>query len=369
MTKSALAFLLVVAAAATQLTSCFNEPFDRKAMLESLGNDVIIPSYQAFADEAAVLVNAADAFCADRSSSRLNDLQDQWKVTRTAWKRMEAINFGPYMEQPWRLGPKIDFWPVREDTIEENLDREEPLTFEVVSALGTSSRGLATMEYLIFDPGAPGLALDKFDTEGGEQRCNYTTALAEDLQFNAEAMVHAWSPEGDDYLGALLASGQPGAPFMSIGDAADEIVNRMLFLTESIMRGKLGQPLGLESGGEPRPELVESRYSDHSVEDLVANLDGLEDIYRGRFGDRHGTGVLLWVRWHSPDTDELMRRTIIKTRWAIEAIAEPLSQAVVFNPDVVQAAYDQVRELRNTIGVDVINTLSGSVTFNNTDGD
>ena len=212
-------------------------------------------------------------------------------------------------------------------------------------------------------------SLGAFETEGGEQRCNYTTALAEDLQVNAEAMVRAWSPEGDDYLGALLASGQPGAPFMSIGDAADEIVNRMLFLAENIMRGKLGQPLGLESGGEPRPELVESRYSDHSVEDLLANLGGLEDIYRGRFADRRGTGVLLWVRWHSPDTDALMRRTIIETRWAIEAITEPLSEAVVFNPDVVQAAYDQVRELRNTIGVDVVNTLSGSVTFNNNDGD
>lgn len=369
MTKPLFAFWLVALLFATQLTSCFNEPFDREAMLESLGKDVIIPSYQAFAEEAAALSLAAEVFCGDISSSSLSELQDQWSTARAAWKQTETINFGPYVEQPWRLGPKIDSWPVREDTIEENLAREEPLTFEAVSQLGASSRGLPALEYLIFDPDGAGLALEKFEQSETEQRCEYTAALAEDVRVNAEAMVQAWSPEGEDYLGDLLASGEPGAPFMSIRDAANEIVNRMLFLTESIMRGKLGKPLGLESGGEPRPSLVESKYSEHSIEDILANLEGLENLYRGRYAGRRGIGVQLWVRWHSPELDSAMLRAITETRWAVEAIPEPLSQSVIHEDELVQAAYDQVRELRNTIGVDVVNTLAGSVTFNSSDGD
>lgn len=369
MKKHLLACSMIAVVASTQLTSCFNEPFDREAMIESLGNDVIIPMYQAFADEAAALAVQADAFCRSTSASRLDSLQEQWRSARVAWKRTETINFGPYMEQPWRLGPKIDSWPVREDTVDENLTSEQPITFEVVSALGASSRGLATMEYLIFDPDGAGVALEKLESEGGEQRCNYVVALARDLASNGEAMVRAWSPDGDDYLGDMLASGEAGAPFMSIRDAANEIVNRMLFLTENIMRLKLGKPLGLESGGEPRPELVESRYSDHSLEDILANLDGLENLYRGRFEGVRGTGAQLWVRWYSPEVDGQMLRTITETRWAIEAIPPPLSRAVVFDRELVQTAYDQTRELRNTIGVDVVNALAGSVTFNDTDGD
>lgn len=367
--RTVLPTLLLAAVVVTQLSSCFNEPFDRKAMLESLGNDVIIPTYAAFLDEAENLVDSAQSFCADPTSTRLGELHARWKNARVLWKQMDTINFGPYMDQPWRLGPKVDFSPVREDTIEETLAGDEPLTLQTVSALGTSSRGLPAMEYLVFDREGTAVALAKFEAPEGERRCDYTVALAEDVRANADAMVKAWSPEGDDYLGGVLASGEPGAPFMSITEASNEITNRMLFLVENAMRIKLGQPLGLESGGEAQPDQVESRYSDHSIQDLLANLDGLENIYRGRFAGRQGIGVQLWVRWYSPDVDRDVQTAMLQARWAVEAIPAPLSNAVTADPELVQAAYDQMRELRNTIGVDMINALAGNATFNDTDGD
>lgn len=280
----------------SQLVSCFDEPFDRKAMLESLGSDVIIPTYRWFADETAALVSSAESFCSNPSASSLEDFQDQWERARVAWKQMEVASFGPHAEQPWRLRPKTDSWPVREDTIEENLAGDEPLDLGRVSTLGAASRGLPALEYLVFDPDGVQAALVRFEGEGGPLRCQYAIGLSEDLQASAEAMVTAWSHDGDDYFGALMASGEPGTPFMSVGEASNEIVNRMVFLAENIVRIKLGGPLGLDSGGNARPGEVESRYSDHSLRDILANLDGLENLYRGRFGERRGTGVQLWVR-------------------------------------------------------------------------
>ncbi|MGB8330887.1 MAG: hypothetical protein WCE62_12240, partial [Polyangiales bacterium] len=70
-----------------------------------------------------------------------------------------------------------------------------------------------------------------------------------------------------------------------------------------------------------------------------------------------------------PDTDRDVLAAIKRARWAVEAIPEPLSHAVVAQRDLVQAAYEQVRELRNVIGVDLINAIAGTVTFNDTDGD
>lgn len=364
--KQSFGLWLALFAMASPLASCFHQPFDNEAMLESLGTDVIIPSYTSFLDETAALVTTAVAFCEQMTTSDLKDLQSQWKRARVAWKQTDTIDFGPYDDQPWRLGPKIDSWPVREDTIEGNLASEQPLTYERVSALGAASRGLPVMEYLIFDSSGVDAALTKFD---GPKRCEYVTALAQDLHANAEAMVQAWSHQGGDYLGALVASGEAGTPFMSAREASNEIVNRMLFLVENIMRLKLGQPLGLESGGEPRPDQVESPYSDHSIEDILANLDGLENLYRGRFGDRRGTGVQRWVRWWDPAVDQRVIASMLQARWAIEDIPEPLSRAVLEHGEAVQQAYDAMRELRNTIGVDVINALAGSVTFNETDGD
>lgn len=358
-----------IVAAASLVTSCFNEPFDNQAMLESLGSDVIIPTYASFAAETIGLVESAYVFCDDRTDFRLEDLQSRWKRARVLWKQMDTIDFGPYSDQPWRLGPKIDSWPVREDTMEENLAVMEPIDLEVVRGLGAASRGLPAMEYLIFDPRGADLALARFEDATGDQRCRYATALAEDLQVNAEAMVEAWSHQGDDYLGALVASGQAGSPFMSVREASNEIVNRMLFLAEDIMRLKLGQPLGLESGGEAQPEKVESRYSDHSIEDILANLEGLENLYRGRYGERLGVGVQRWVRWYSADVDRRVIASMREARRAVEDIPSPLSRAVLEHPDAVRTAYERMRELRNTIGVDLINALAGSVTFNDTDGD
>jgi predicted lipoprotein len=366
--QSLLALSIILALAVAQLAACASD-FDRAAMLESLGSNVIIPTYDTLSNETSALVEAAHAFCDAPSTSGLENLQGHWSAARVAWKQMDTIDFGPYTEQPWRLGPKIDFWPVREDTIEENLAGDEPLHFERVSALGASSRGFPAMEYLIFDPQGTSIALEPFEAESGDRRCDYVSALAEDLRANSQAMVRAWSHDGDDYLGSLVASGEPGTPFMSVRDASNEIVNRMLFLVETIMRLKLAEPLGLESGGDPRPELVESRYSNHSLEDILANLDGLENLYRGSYGDRHGTGVQHWVHRYDPDFDRQVLVSIAQARSAIEAIPEPLSTAVTYRRSLVQAAYDQMRELRNTIGVDMINLLAGSVTFNGTDGD
>ena len=367
--KGCVRIVLLLGVISTSIAGCFNEPFDQQAMLRSLGTDVIIPSYASFSEQTDTLLVSARAFCEGPTPSRLGDLQSRWKEARVQWKRTDVINFGPYMEQPWRLGPKIDSWPVRETTVDESLAGEEPLDLESVSALGAASRGLPPMEYLIFDPAGSEVALAKFEGADGERRCDYVVALAKDLRESAEAMVEAWSPKGDDYLGALLASGEPGAPFMSVRDASNEIVNRMVFLVENIMRLKLARPLGLEAGGEPQPDAVESRYSDHSIEDILANLDGLENIYRGRYGDRRGVGVQSWLRWGSPPIDTEMIAAIIRARSAVEDISEPLSRAVETEPALVQTAYDQLLELRNTIGVDVINALSGSATFNDTDSD
>ena len=166
--KHPLRYRVLVVAMATLLTSCFHEPFDNQAMLESLGSEVIIPTYRSFAEEAAALVSMATAFCDAPTTSSLKNLQSQWKRARVAWKQMDVIEFGPYVDQPWRLGPKIDSWPVREDTVEDNLASEEPLSFERVHALGASSRGLPVMEYLIFDTEGLDAAFAKFEATNGK---------------------------------------------------------------------------------------------------------------------------------------------------------------------------------------------------------
>ncbi|MEM7437361.1 MAG: imelysin family protein [Myxococcota bacterium] len=362
-------FLCLVLALVLGCSGSSEPAFDQSALVDSLGTVVIIPTYEAFADEADALAIEAEAFCADPTVSALESLQAQWRSARVRWKQNDVIAFGPYREQPWRLGPRIDFFPVREDTIAENLAVDEPFTLERVSALGTASRGLATMEFLIFDTDGVDAALSRLQGEDGAQACDYAVALAQDLSVNAEAMVTAWSEDGDNYLGSLLDSGEPGTQFDSVRAVTNEIVNRMLFVADDIRVKKLGAPLGVETGGEPRPDEVESRYSDHSLADILANLDGLENLYQGEFEGTSGISVREWVETRNRRVAGEVLDEIENTRSAVLAIPEPLRLSVETDPALVETAIDAAFELRNAIGIDMVNALGSTVNFNDTDGD
>jgi len=365
-TRSPLCFVLLVSFGCSGSSS---EAFDQAALVESLGTVVIIPTYRAFADEAAALVTEAESFCAAPGTASLESLQAQWRATRGRWKQNDVVAFGPFREQPWRLGPKIDFFPVREDTIAENLAIDEPFTLERVSALGTASRGLGTIEYLIFDTEGLETVLARFEGDNRARRCEYVVALAQDLQVNANDMVDAWSPSGDDYLGNLVSSGEPGTQFASIREATNEIVNRMLFVVDDIRVRRLGRPLGLDSGGQTRPDQLESRYSDHSIEDILATLNGLENLYRGEFTGSTGMGIQDWVEARNRALASAVLDEIGRTRAAVQEIPEPLRLAIEENPGAVRNAVDVGLDLRNIIGVDVVNALGSTVSFNDSDGD
>lgn len=342
--------------------------FDQTELVESVGNTVIIPAYQAFADETAILVTEAESFCAAPSESSLESLQTQWRATRGAWKINAFLEFGPWRDQPWRLGPFIDFFPVREGTITGNLASDEPFTIDRVRGLGASSRGLASMEFLIFNTDGLSTAFAEFEGDTGEQRCGYVAALAQDLDVNANAMVDAWSADGDDYLGSLLDSGTEDAPFMSIRAVTNELLTRMLVAVNEIRTDRMAIPLGLESGGETRPDDLESRYSDNSIADILSSLDGLEALYTGTFDGTTGTSFRDWVETRNRAVAAEVTEEIQRTREAVQAIPEPLRLAIENDPDSVQNAIDVALDLRNVVGTDMVNALGGTVSFEG-DGD
>lgn len=366
---------VALAAAATSCTfvdSTSSSQDTRRRMLEELADGVIMPMHRDFEASAAALDAAAQALCAAPDAGKLQATQEAWHTARRDWRRMEVIAFGPYLEEPLRFQPKIDFWPAREDTILEVLEGDSALTVEAVASFGAPARGLPVIEYLLFISGdaTPDAALARFeDADLGARRCAYLTALSGDVANNATALREAWDPEAGDFVGEITRAGQDSATFDTLEMAVSEVVSRMGYVCENMRRDRLNPPLGADSGGAPQPELVESRFSDRSIQDIRDGLFGVKALYTGVYGDNDVLGFGDYAERRGQPLDATFNAQYDALLATLDAIEAPLREAVVDTPATVEAALEPSRALQRTIQTDLTAVLGASTTFNDTDGD
>ncbi|MEM6962745.1 MAG: imelysin family protein, partial [Myxococcota bacterium] len=343
----------------------------RQELLQYWGTQVVLPGYQEFETQAAALQTAAEGFCAEPSSARLDGLHAAWIAARQPWKEMEVFAFGPYLNEPLRLGPKVDFWPVRVGDIEDVLEDTDEINAAV---LGASRKGFAVIEYLIFaetsgsgldllvsKADAPKADAPKEDRAAAERACQYLVSLASDLSLQATRMHEAWDPDGGNYLAELTEAGSSSSTaFPSLQRALSEVVNRMSFTVENIRLDKLGGPLGVTTGGSPQPDRAESQFSGRSLDDIRDNLRGVERLYFGEIestespdltGDAGVSGnsgsteafqTALSLERYALDKGHSfsapIRKALQASLTALDSIEMPLTSAVTEQPERVSEA-------------------------------
>ena len=350
--------VLILALAAACGSGAQDDP--RLALLQSWGDKIILPGYRDFEARAALLRDVAIALCAAPSLANLENAQATWSEARAPWKELEILAFGPHNDEPLRLGPKIDFWPVRPEGIDEVLADTAPIDGE---SLGAAAKGFPVIEYLLYQPQTDVVA----DMMAAPRRCEYLEAIAEDLFVRATQLREAWDPDQGNYLGQLVNAGEDAGMFEDRNAAVSEIVNRMAFAVEDIRSDKLGTPLGTTSGGSPQPDKAESQFSGRSLDDIRDNLRGIERFYFGD-GDDEASGL----DFYTPGDQgfaQIVSEQLAAARALIDDIGMPLALAVVQQPDKVQALIDQLVDLQRVIQVDLMNALGLTPRFNDNDGD
>lgn len=360
------------------LASCESEtlPDPRRNVLAHIVDDALLTDYGQLVELSTQLSAHAQRFCADRSPAEFQAMRTLWWSARAPWKRNEVFAFGPYSENPWRLGAKIDFWPVRPKTIEKTLAATElALTPEQVALLGASATGMPALEYLLFRSKEDGSEID-------DRTCAYIVGLSADLVKDSSSMLHAWSAQGEDYRAQLVYASASTVAFADLDEALGELVNRIGFTLENIRRDKLGAVLG-KGDGQPHLEMAESQWSGRAIWDIKDNLQGMEQILFGS-GGRFGYQALnmdrrAWTGFPSNIVQLLEYRgfymhRVLQERFsacyaALDAIPGSLAQAAVSDPASIQFAMDELGKLQVLIQGEVLRNLSFAMTFNDADGD
>ena len=342
----------------------------QRAVIHDLAYDVMYPWQVELAAEAQKVKTAVAAFCAAPTEANLTAAQTAWRASRLPWKHAEIMRFGP--AEDLRLGSAIDFWPARTDTIEAAITAApEPVTAEHIASLGTSSKGMPALEYLMFDPvggnAAILVSLGGMDATA-KKRCAYAQALGDTFANDASSLEAAWNPTGGGFVDQVANAGAGSTTFTSGQNAIGRVVNLLNAALQATNENKLTAPLGTATG-TPDPTVVESRFSDNSIDDLIENIRAVDEVYNGHHGDKSGKGLTVLVGARSGAIDTAVKKALADAQTSISAIPAPLRVAVTDHADTVIAAHAAIRTLRIRISTDVASVLGVSILLNDSDAD
>jgi predicted lipoprotein len=134
------------------------------------------------------------------------------------------------------------------------------------------------------------------------------------------------------------------------------MVQTIVFVVNDIEVNKLGKPLG-KLDGAPQPQSVESAFSDTSRDDMLANLIGVQLLYKGQ----GGASMSDYVRSRQASLDDAIVLQLSNATKAVEAIAEPLDEEVTQDPSKAQAAYEAVQALNITLRTRLVTALGVNI--------
>jgi uncharacterized protein len=340
--------------------------FDRKAMLTNQVDNVIIPSFIKFSEQLVLLQTSVNEFSNAPDELNLLNLQNKWKEVYATMKQCEMYQFG-VIEQNF-LWAKIDFWPVRPNDVNDFLVQSESFTTEVLSSKGATVKGLPVLEYLIFDPiNGNSKILDDFTTHVDKaKRKEYLNGLAENISTIAESFLTQWQ---STYRNTYINNDAQG-----ITGSINSTVNNMIATINYIKDNKIGKPFG-KKDGILYPNEVEALQSKLSLNAIENNIVGFENLLLGK--NINGTDGLgyddfldhLGAKFQDGTMSEKIKNQINDFEIKISLIETPLQQAIITDPEKVDALYLSLKQLLVLVQVDMVNNLGVTLTFTDNDGD
>lgn len=335
--------------------------FDRAAMLENYGNNIILPAFENMQSTVGDLQTAAENFDSERTPEQLEKLQDALKQTRLAWQKISPFQFGPAESNLLRAS--LNTYPSDTDKINENIESGD---YSMDAISNQDAAGLPALGYLLHGVGDTNeeiLAAYTADTNA-ENRLTYLLDNIAFIKNQVDTVTEEWQASGGDYIGMFLSEDNAGT---DVGSSLGMLINSYVLHYERFLRdGKIGIPAGVRSAGTPRPLAVEAYYGGYSTELAVASLAQVERIFSD--ADSRGLDDNLEALGAGDLADEIQTQ-IDESQAALEELNDPLSQQIEENKDPVLTVFEEMQQVVTLIKADMTSILGITITFQDTDGD
>ncbi|MBI1287405.1 MAG: hypothetical protein GC178_07465 [Flavobacteriales bacterium] len=345
------------------------DPFDRKLLMSQLTEKVILPRHQQLQDTANAFYQSVQNFHAQPTLTNFQQVRSKWLSAKQAYKHTSVFNFGQIAESV--VHNKMNKWPCNTDFIDGFLADTVTLDQVYVDSKGSTSKGLAAMEYLLFDPArAESDMLNDFTmATDAQRRLDLLLAYAEDLYFKAYFLNDLWLPSGDDYANFLATT----EPTNGIGSPVEMLLNEMIAQTERIVHTELGAPLGAEGSGVANVELAEAFRSQRSLQCVREGVASLRETFVGNVENGAGSSSASLenhlIYNDAAEAAQNIKNGLDNTLQLIDAFNGTLEDGITSQPQQLEAIRTELQTVLGLLKVDAIYALSATLTFNENDGD
>jgi predicted lipoprotein len=348
--------------------------FDKRALLVSLGEGVIVPAYRDFAAAAATLEQAATAHAASGGSAEKQALEAAWRTALSAWQRAELMQLGPAGAADTTAGGQdlrdaIYSWPLSNAcAIDGKLVDESYADAGSFANQLVNVRGLDAMDYLVFYTSAsnscpPQNAINMSGSwtaivgQLGQRRADYALTAAKLVNAAALQLRDAWEPSSGNFVAELT---QPGGLYANDHAALNAVSDAMFYLDATTKDMKVAEPAGLSMcATQTCPASLESRYAGFSKQAIRENLVGFQLLFLGGAPGNDGLGFDDWLvaAGQSALADE-MGSAITAALAAVDAIEEDdLATALSADLASVRALHPAIKAITDPLKSDFISVL------------
>lgn len=332
--------------------------FNRRAMLENVADNIIIPSFVQLQAKVNAMNDSIVAFLQAPSEARLLAARAAWEEAYLAWQYASRYNFGPAQTSTGTLFQKAGVFPANPNRIEEFI-----AAGNFNNDLARDARGFNAIEYLLYDVVSASQVVAKF---ANANRRQYLQTLSAELKANVDAVVNGWQTYRAEFVSNVGTD---------IGSSTSILFNEFVMDFESVKNFKLGVPLGRRPGQtQPEPQRVEAFYSGKSIRFMREHLKAVEELYYGV--GRNGVDGIGFVEYLQsvPNGSELVRQTeaqlaVVKTRLNALPSDARLSDLIVSNFALVDALHAELQRHTRFFKSEMASLLSLTITFSSGDGD
>lgn len=341
-----------------------SQEYDRSSFLINSADNLILPAYGELKKSVDLLSIQVSMFNTQPTINNILLLRELWLKSYSSWQYCSIYEFGPAMEQNLRLS--LNTFPVDTTQINSNISSGN---YNLVTASNADARGFPSLDYLLFNSNQSDTDLVKAFALSAIRK-KYISDVTLDIQNKVNTVYDSWKDSGGNYAATYKSN-----TGIDAGSSLGMLVNQLNFDFEILRNAKVGIPLGKKSLDTPFPEKVEGYYSGYSKELLIHHLTSLENVYLGRTSNGVNNSGLddyldfLNAQYSGTTLNFAISSAFSNAKTALQAIPDPLSQAISNNSSSVDNAYVKLQQLLVLLKADMPSSLGILITYQDNDGD
>lgn len=247
--------------------------FDQAAMLEHIGKEIILPSYEDLQVRVDAMKVAVQTFVGTPNSSNLSTARTAWKDAWKSWQHAGIYEFGPAAEQELRA--TLNNFPVNTTQLNTGIDAG---TYDLNSVTYSYANGFPALDYLLYGVAATDaevVAMYSTDNKAANRK-KYLQDVVSQIETKLNTVLTAWQATGGNYINTFsttigVATGQP----ISL------LVNQLNANYELTKNDKIGTPVGAKISYTIQPNKVEAYYSRISLELAIESVTATRNLFLG----------------------------------------------------------------------------------------